>query len=58
MNVDLNPGRRPDDDPHAVHEPLRHGPAAEDAPVGMVLIHGRGDSARGILSLAEQLEAR
>ncbi|CAN5841874.1 dienelactone hydrolase family protein [soil metagenome] len=58
MNVDLNPGRRPDDDPHAVHEPLRHGPAAKDAPVGMVLLHGRGDTARGILSLAEQLEAR
>jgi phospholipase/carboxylesterase len=58
VSVDLNPGRRPDADPHAANEPLRHGPAPSEAEVGMVLIHGRGDSARGILSLAEELESR
>ena len=58
MNVDLNPGRRPDADPHADGPILRHGPAAEAAAVGMVLVHGRGDSARGILALAQELDTR
>jgi phospholipase/carboxylesterase len=58
MSVDLNPSRRGGGDPHAAEGALRAGPDAEHAEVGMVLIHGRGDSARGILSLVEELDAR
>lgn len=58
MSVDLNPGRRPDADPHGDGPVLRHGPAPEGAAIGMVLVHGRGDSARGIMTLAHELDAR
>lgn len=43
-------------DPHAAGSLLRRGPAPGEAPVGLVLIHGRGDSAAGILSLVDPLE--
>jgi predicted esterase len=40
--------------PHG-HQPiLRHGPAPADARVAVVLIHGRGDSAAGILDLTAE----
>lgn len=43
--------------PHA-HEPvLRRGPAAARATVAVILVHGRGDSASGILGLADALAA-
>ena len=43
--------------PHA-HEPvLRRGPAAAQATLAVVLVHGRGDSASGILGLADALDA-
>lgn len=57
MNVDLRPGR-PDADPHARGRTVRRGPAPGLAPVGLVLIHGRGDSADGILGLVDALEER
>jgi predicted esterase len=43
-------------DPHATAPLVRAG--APDAAVGMVLIHGRGDSAPGILGLLPELLAR
>jgi phospholipase/carboxylesterase len=43
-------------DPHASAALLRAGDAA--APVGIVLIHGRGDSAPGILTLLPELASR
>ncbi len=55
--IDLRPNR-PSADPHADAPVLRWGPAPGDAPVGLVLLHGRGDSAAGILGLAPELEAR
>ena len=40
------------------HEPvLRRGPAAAEATLAVVLVHGRGDSASGILGLADALDA-
>lgn len=53
--VDLTPRARPTDDPHAGMPLLRHGPEAGAAPLGMVLLHGRGDRADGILSLVDAL---
>ncbi|MBA2306254.1 MAG: dienelactone hydrolase family protein [Acidobacteria bacterium] len=41
--------------PHAAQPVLRRGPVAAQARVAVVLIHGRGDSASGILSLADDL---
>jgi predicted esterase len=55
--IDLRPSR-PGTDPHAHARVLRWGPAPGEAPVGIVLLHGRGDSAAGILGLAEELTAR
>lgn len=43
------------DDPHAGQPVLTAGPAPEDATATLILIHGRGDSAEGILSLYEDL---
>lgn len=43
-------------DPHANALVLRAGPPLGEAPVGLVLIHGRGDSAAGILGLVGALE--
>jgi predicted esterase len=58
IGVDLTPSRAGGDDPHGGLQPVPHGPPATDAAVGMVLVHGRGDSARGILALADVLAAR
>jgi len=40
--------------PHAGQPVLRRGPAAAQARLAVVLIHGRGDSADGILRLADE----
>lgn len=44
-------------DPHAGQPVLRRGPAPAQARLGVVLVHGRGDSAAGILGLADAFEA-
>jgi predicted esterase len=43
-------------DPHAGQPVLRYGPSPPDARLSVILIHGRGDSADGILGLARSLE--
>lgn len=43
-------------DPHAGQPVLRYGPAPSEARLSVILIHGRGDSADGILELAHSLE--
>lgn len=43
--------------PHAGQPVLRRGPAAAQARLGVVLVHGRGDSASGILGLADEFDA-
>jgi predicted esterase len=43
-------------DPHAGQPVLTAGPAPEEAAGAIVLIHGRGASAEGMLSLLDQLE--
>jgi predicted esterase len=55
--VDLRPGR-PGADPHAAATALRRGTSGADAGVGLVLIHGRGDSAAGIAGLVDALVER
>jgi len=45
------------DNPHRGSEEVRFGPELEEAESAVVLIHGRGDSARGILGLAPELQA-
>lgn len=55
--VDLRPAR-PGADPHALTTALRRGPTGTDAAVGLVLLHGRGDSAAGIASLVDALVER
>ena len=45
------------DDPHRGSEEVRFGPLLEEAESAVVLIHGRGDSSRGILTLAPELQA-
>ena len=42
--------------PHAGGPVLRKGPAAAQARVAVVLLHGRGDSAAGILGLADAFD--
>ena len=44
------------DDPHRGSEEVWFGPALELAESAVVLIHGRGDSSRGILALAPELQ--
>lgn len=44
--------------PHAGQPVLRHGPAPAQARVAVILLHGRGDSAGGILSLADEFDVR
>ena len=44
-------------DPHEGSEEVWLGPSLESAQSAVVLIHGRGDSARGILALAEEFQA-
>jgi predicted esterase len=43
-------------DPHAGQPVLHHGPAPTKARRTVVLIHGRGDSAAGILGLTQEFE--
>ena len=42
--------------PHAVGPVVRQGPAAAQARVAVILVHGRGDSAAGILGLTDAFE--
>ena len=42
--------------PHAGQPVLRRGPAAAQARVAVILVHGRGDSASGILGLADEFD--
>ena len=44
-------------DPHAGQPVLRYGPSPSEAHLSVILLHGRGDSAEGILGLARDLEA-
>ena len=46
------------DDPHAGQPVLRRGPPPAQARLAVILVHGRGDSAAGILGLADEFEAR
>jgi predicted esterase len=46
----------PKEDPHAGQPVLRRGPAAAQARLAVILVHGRGDSAAGILGLADELD--
>lgn len=48
----MHSGRKP----HAGGPVLRRGPAAAQARVAVVLVHGRGDSAAGILGLADAFD--
>jgi predicted esterase len=41
-------------DPHATQPVLRRGPATTPARIAVILVHGRGDSASGILGLADE----
>ena len=43
-------------DPHAGQPVLRRGPAPAQARLAVILVHGRGDSAAGILGLADQFD--
>ena len=45
------------DDLHLGSEEISFGPELEEAESAVVLIHGRGDSAQGILALAPELQA-
>ena len=44
------------DGPHQDQPLLDHGASLDDASVAMILLHGRGASARGILGLADELD--
>ena len=46
----------PSTHPHGGQPTLRQGPAPAQARVAVVLVHGRGDTAAGILSLADEFE--
>src|SRR5688500_17520097 len=43
--------------PHAGQAVIRRGPAIAQARAAVVLVHGRGDSAAGILGLADEFDA-
>lgn len=43
-------------DPHATQPVLRRGPATAQARIAVILVHGRGDSASGILGLADEFD--
>ncbi len=45
------------DDPHRDGPSVRLGPDLQEAEAAVILVHGRGDSARGILTLAPDLQA-
>jgi len=44
-------------DPHAGQPVMRRGPAPVQARLAVILVHGRGDSAAGILGLADEFAA-
>ena len=44
-------------DPHSSQPVLHHGPPPAAARLTVVLVHGRGDSAAGILSLTQEFDA-
>lgn len=44
------------EDPHAGQPVLRRGPAPTQARLAVILIHGRGDSAAGIMGLADHVD--
>ena len=46
----------PAGDPHAGQPVLRRGPDPAQARRAVILIHGRGDSAAGILTLADAID--
>lgn len=46
----------PSTHPHGGQQILRRGPAPTQARIAVVLVHGRGDTAAGILSLADEFE--
>jgi len=43
--------------PHAGQPVLRRGPASDPARLAVILVHGRGDSASGILGLVDEFDA-
>ena len=45
-----------DSHPHAGQPVLTHGPHPSEARVAVILVHGRGDSAAGILGLSREFE--
>jgi predicted esterase len=45
------------DDPHSGSEEVWFGPSLDEAESAVVLVHGRGDSSRGILALAPEFQA-
>jgi predicted esterase len=45
-----------DADPHANQPVLHHGPRPADARLTVILVHGRGDSAAGILGLTQEFD--
>ena len=45
------------DDPHAGQPVLRRGPEPAQARLTIILVHGRGDSAAGILGLTDEFDA-
>lgn len=47
----------PSTHPHGGQQTLRRGPAPAQARIAVVLVHGRGDTAAGILSLADEFDA-
>lgn len=47
----------PSTHPHGGQPVLRQGPTPAQARVAVVLVHGRGDTAAGILSLADEFES-
>ena len=44
-------------DPHAGQPVMRRGPAPAQARLAVILVHGRGDSAAGILGLSDEFDA-
>ena len=46
----------PGDDPHAEQPLLRRGPDPSTARLTMILVHGRGDSAAGIMGLTDEFD--
>jgi predicted esterase len=46
-----------ENDPHASQPVLHHGPRPRDARLTVILVHGRGDSAAGILGLTQEFDA-